>query len=210
MKKNLIKGISVSAIALMMAVSMAGCSSKKEETPTPTDVTTPVEGEDAKKEDATPAKEMTEEEYVAEVNRIYTDIQTASLEGQNAMAGIDATDAKALVKVTTDMVEKVKPLYVELGAITAPAAFTDAQAKIASGVDASVKMLDISLEMMDLGMNADQQNPDAETMKKVEELQAQALELQTQAQDLATGITEVLTPAAPATDAPATDAPAAE
>lgn len=170
---KLLKRLSVVTLALMLVFSLAACGGDSGS------------GDDASKE-SKPAAQMTEDEYKAKVEEIYTNISTVS---QEEMAAVDTTDLDATVKGMTAMVKKVRPMYEELGALNAPDSFKSSQDKIKSGAEASVELLDLSLEMFEMQANP----PDAEKVtEKMQELTEKTTEFQTKAQELTTGLTEVI------------------
>lgn len=116
---------------------------------------------------------LSKDEYLKQVKTIWTDIN-AKGEAIAAATTLQATDpAKAFEEMKT-AVETVKPLYVELGELKAPEEYTEQQATIKTGVEASVGMLDLSLKMLELGTEAD---PDAaKAQEMLEEMQTKAAE----------------------------------
>lgn len=170
---KLLKKLGVATLTLMLVFSLAACGGDS------------TGGGDVANNDQ-PAGQMSEEDYKAKVEEIYTSITTIS---QEEMSAVDPSDMDSTVTAMTSMIEKVRPLYAELGELQAPDSFKSSQEKIKSGTDASVALLDLSMEMFEMQSNP----PDAETAAaKIKELTDKTAEFQTKAQDLTTGLSEVL------------------
>lgn len=184
MKKNVLKKAAVLVSALFIVAAVPGCSSS---------------GGDAAgaSKTNTEAKEMTNEEYVEKVTSTFDKITEAS---NSALAGVDQNDMQAVLTATKGMIDEVKPLYVEISALKAPADYTELQTKIKDGCDASVEVLELSYEMMEMGANPEGVS-DADAQKKLTEMQTKLTEAQPKLTDLQTAINELQT--AGGTEAPA-------
>lgn len=106
------------------------------------------------------------------------------------MAGVDSTDQEKVIEATKKMVEDVKPLYEQMGALTAPDSLKDQQTKISEGAIASLEMLNLSLEMIELGTNPDLNAEEVEA--KTVELTEKMTGFQTVAADMAAALTEIM------------------
>lgn len=181
MKTSIMKKLLTFLLVGCMAISMAACGGDKANDPAPTEPGTETTDTpaDAEKPDEEPAEapadtasgELTEDGYVEKVNSIMAEVQKQSTE---LMAGIDVTDTDSVATATKDLIGTVKPMYEELANLQAPAKYADAQAKMKSGADASVQLLQLSLDVLE-----SQGDPD-----KVAELQEKMAELGILAQDI--------------------------
>ncbi len=94
-----------------------------------------------------PKAQLTKEEYLSEVNSKCDEIAELSMQYQ---ADVDMNDLEKALSATKSMVENVKPLYEELGALNAPAEFQDKQKEIKEGCDASAELLELSLQLIEM------------------------------------------------------------
>ena len=191
MKKNLLKKISVAAIAFALSLSMVACGEKKTEEPAPAPTENgteaPAEENDAPKEEASSnAGTVTVEDYKAKMTEIFTAIQT---ESTTYSTSLDPNDTEATITATKEFAEKVKPYYEQLAALEAPEEFADEQAKIKTGAEASVEALDLSVELMEL-----EGDPDAaaKAPDKLTELNTKMTNLQQAVGDFQTAIATVM------------------
>lgn len=118
------------------------------------------------------AKQLTKEEYVAEVTRISTAVGNKMSEISN---GVDLTTDEGKAEYAKKMTDEISPLYVELGALAAPDEFKDEQEKIKKGAEATIEMLKLSGDE--------------------KQLQEKAAEYQQVLIDFSTAISTVLAPA---------------
>lgn len=169
MKRFSIKKASVLVASLVMAVSITACGKE------------PSKGGEGEQTKVEAGAQLTEDEYKEKVQTLYDDIQNTSTE---MLANLDQTDPEKSLESMKAMLEAVKPMYEELGALQAPDSFKDAQTKIKNGVDATVEMLDLTLEISASNMAQDD--------KKLQELQTKIGEVASKVGDLQTGIDEVI------------------
>ncbi len=119
---------------------------------------------------------MTKEEYVAEVNSICDEILTVSSKYEDDMNSGDVAQA---LEATKSMVGEIRPLYVDLGELKAPAEFEEQQSKIKDGCDASVEVLDLSVQLMEME-DADQSQEDIQSIsERITELSPKLSDLNT-------------------------------
>lgn len=170
MKNKSMKWIALIMAVSMMAISLVACGGNTEP-----DSSVPVS--DTSTESKTETTALSEEEYIAKIKEIHEGITKVSTE---IMANVDTTDVEALVSATKEMIEAVKPSYVELRDLIAPEKYAEAQAKIKRGCEASLRSLEISLEMFDNMTDAD----------KIAELQQEASDLESTVLELAEGLAE--------------------
>lgn len=182
MKKLMKKSVAVTMTALMLSVAVVGCggSPKAEGTTAGAEVTTTAP-------ETTTAAPLTEAEYKEQITTIYSSITQISTE---AMAGVDATDQDKVIEATKKMIEDVKPLYEQMGALTAPDSLKDQQTKISEGAIASLEMLNLSLEMIELGTNPDLKPEEVEA--KTVELTEKMAGMQTIGADMTAALAEVM------------------
>lgn len=177
MKHNLKKIFAAFCLAAVMATALTGCGGGDKPA---------ASGAGSAGSSASVTAELSEEEYVTKVKDFYEDVTKISTE---AMSGVDATDPKATIDATKGMIEQVTPLYEELGALNAPAAYKDQQAKIKAGCDASVETLQLSMEMLEMSTSGDTSSADAQA--KLTELTEKMQGLTAVLTDFQTALTEI-------------------
>ncbi|MBC8536214.1 hypothetical protein [Feifania hominis] len=134
---------------------------------------------------------LSEKDYLAKVTEISTSISDITNSG---MGDVDQSDPQAMLDASKDMLDKMRPLYEELGGLQAPDKFADAQSKIKAGCDANLKVLDLSVELYEIALDPDVS--DADKQAKALELTEEMTSLTDTVSDFAEGLTEVLTAAA--------------
>lgn len=158
-------------MAMVMMFTLAGCG-----------------GDDKKADGAGGA--MSEKDYVAKVTELYKGAESAASDG---MAGLDQTDPQKMIDGLNKIIDEVKPLYEEMGALQAPEKYADQQAKIKAGCDAAVELLQLSADMTDMAVKA--QTGDVtpeEAQSKISELTSKMTELQATATDFQSAVDEVM------------------
>ena len=147
-------------MAAAMCLSLAACS--KDEEPKDDGGSTPgVSDNDKKDENGTQddkqdsGEALSEEDYKAKITEIGNKV-TELTNDVNAAQTKAATDPEGAINDLIDVVAEMKPLYQELADLKAPEKFAAAQAKIKSGCEASVEMLDLTVEMMELAVDPEQ------------------------------------------------------
>lgn len=119
---------------------------------------------------------MTREEYISEVNRICNEIIIISSKYEY---NINSSDATQVLEATKSMIVEIRPLYVDLGELKAPAEFEEQQSKIKDGCDASVEVLDLSVQLMEME-DADQSQEDIQSIsERIAELSPKLSDLNT-------------------------------
>ena len=131
---------------------------------------------------------LSEEDYKAKITEIGNKVAELTND-VNAAQTKASTDPEGAINDLIDIVAEMKPLYQELANLKAPEKFADAQAKIKSGCEASVEMLDLTVEMMELAVDPDQAD---KAQEKLTELTEKMTEYQADAQTLTEGLTEVM------------------
>ena len=182
MNSKSMKKLMALLMAAAMMLSLAACS--KDEEPKDDGGSTPgVSDNDKKDENGTQddkqdsGEALSEEDYKAKITEIGNKV-TELTNDVNAAQTKAATDPEGAINDLIDVVAEMKPLYQELADLKAPEKFAAAQAKIKSGCDASVEMLD--LEQAD------------KAQEKLAELTEKMTEYQSDAQTLTEGLTEVM------------------
>ncbi len=180
-------------MAAAMCLSLAACS--KDEEPKDDGGSTPgVSDNDKKDENGTQddkqdsGEALSEEDYKAKITEIGNKV-TELTNDVNAAQTKAATDPEGAINDLIDVVAEMKPLYQELADLKAPEKFAAAQAKIKSGCEASVEMLDLTVEMMELAVDPEQAD---KAQEKLAELTEKMTEYQSDAQTLTEGLTEVM------------------
>ena len=193
MNSKSMKKLMALLMAAAMMLSLAACS--KDEEPKDDGGSTPgVSDNDKKDEHGTPddtqdsGEALSEEDYKAKITEIGNKV-TELTNDVNAAQTKAATDPEGAINDLIDVVAEMKPLYQELADLKAPEKFAAAQAKIKSGCEASVEMLDLTVEMMELAVDPEQAD---KAQEKLAELTEKMTEYQSDAQTLTEGLTEVM------------------
>lgn len=161
MRKNLSKKVCLFTAVAMLSTSVVACGGKAVDATTavatdaaevPTTIAaTTEELEETVAEMAEMAEvadgALTEDEYLTKVEELGTSMTDTVTNSQTQLSSLDPTDVEGAAKVIEDM----KAPFVDFAAITAPEAYTDAQAKFKTGCEAMIEYLDICLEMMSMG-----------------------------------------------------------
>ncbi len=193
MNSKSMKKLMALLMAAAMTLSLAACS--KDEEPKDDGGSTPgVSDNDKKDENGTQddkqdsGEALSEEDYKAKITEIGNKV-TELTNDVNAAQTKAATDPEGAINDLIDVVAEMKPLYQELADLKAPEKFAAAQAKIKSGCEASVEMLDLTVEMMELAVDPEQAD---KAQEKLAELTEKMTEYQSDAQTLTEGLTEVM------------------
>ena len=193
MNSKSMKKLMALLMAAAMMLSLAACS--KDEEPKDDGGSTPgVSDNDKKDENGTQddkqdsGEALSEEDYKAKITEIGNKV-TELTNDVNAAQTKAATDPEGAINDLIDVVAEMKPLYQELADLKAPEKFAAAQAKIKSGCEASVEMLDLTVEMMELAVDPEQAD---KAQEKLAELTEKMTEYQSDAQTLPEGLTEVM------------------
>ena len=193
MNSKSMKKLMALLMAAAMMLSLAACGNAEE--PKDDGGSTPgVSDNDKKDENGTQDEKqdsgeaLSEEDYKAKITEIGNKV-TELTNDVNAAQTKAATDPEGAINDLIDVVAEMKPLYQELADLKAPEKFAAAQAKIKSGCEASVEMLDLTVEMMELAVDPEQAD---KAQEKLAELTEKMTEYQSDAQTLTEGLTEVM------------------
>ena len=165
MKRNWKKAFSCMAIILLFVSLLSACGQNNA-------------GGGSSQEESSP---LSREDYISEVNSICDNIVSVSARYEDDMNSSDVTQ---VLETTKSMVGEIRPLYVNLGELKAPAEFEEQQKQIKDGCDASVEVLDLSVQLMEME-NADQ------NQEEVQNISARIAELSPKLSDLNTVLSEV-------------------
>ena len=193
MNSKSMKKLMALLMAAAMMLSLAACS--KDEEPKDDGGSTPGVSDNYKKDEngtqddkQDSGEALSEEDYKAKITEIGNKV-TELTNDVNAAQTKAATDPEGAINDLIDVVAEMKPLYQELADLKAPEKFAAAQAKIKSGCEASVEMLDLTVEMMELAVDPEQAD---KAQEKLAELTEKMTEYQSDAQTLTEGLTEVM------------------
>lgn len=196
MNSKTMKKLMALLMAAAMMLSLSACS--KDEEPKD-DGNNPGVSDSDKKDDANQddkqddkkdesGEALSEEDYKAKITEIGNKVAELTND-VNAAQAKATTDPEGAINDLIDIVAEMKPLYQELADLKAPEKFAAAQAKIKSGCEASVEMLDLTVEMMELAVDPEQAD---KAQEKLTELTEKMTEYQADAQTLTEGLTEVM------------------
>ena len=101
------------------------------------------------KKDGGNTPQLTVAQYKEEVEKIYDEIQEASL----PLESINMADTISAVATAKEVIDKSTPLYEKLGALNAPKSLSDAHTKLKEGAEAALESSKVFLELLEFNSN---------------------------------------------------------